>query len=202
MAEPHAVRPESHGRRAGSLSYDPASPGNRCANIDPYELLLRRRRSREQCAAGTFSTVPADDRDTFWNNASIVKLQYQHNIGSNAYFRIYGYTFYSDWLQTSPLSFGTPFFGFGVTSYDYELESHTRGLAFTFADQLNTQHLLNVNANYTTATTNRYNNTNFNNFLGTSATNFTNGKQCFAWAAGNFEGESTRPDNPRRATAR
>jgi hypothetical protein len=91
-------------------------------------------------------------RDGFWNNASIVKLQYQHNIGSNAYFRIYGYTFYSDWLQTSALSYGTPFYGFGVPQYDYELESHTRGLAFTFADQLSSaQHLLTFDVNYTTA---------------------------------------------------
>ncbi len=96
-------------------------------------------------AAGRISAVPPDARDAFWNNASIVKLQYQHNIGSNAYFRIYGYTFYSDWLQTSPLSYGFAVcIGFGVTSYDYELESHTRGLAFTFADQLNSQHLADV----------------------------------------------------------
>jgi hypothetical protein len=175
--------------------FDPGSPGNRCANVDPYGFYAGVT-LKGQCAAGTFSAVPADARDTFWNNASIFKLQYQHNIGSNAYFRIYGYTFYSDWLQTSPLSYGTPFYGFGVTSYDYELESHTRGLAFTFADQLSTQHLLNVDANYTTATTNRYNNTNFNNFLSTSATNLTNGKQCFAYAAGSFEGESYKAGQP------
>ena len=94
--------------------FDPGSPGNRCANIDPYGF-YGQPTIKGQCAAGTFSAVPPDARDGFWNNASIVKLQYQNNIGSNAYFRIYGYTFYSDWLQTSPLSYGTPFFGFGVT---------------------------------------------------------------------------------------
>ncbi len=157
--------------------FDPGSPGNRCANINPYGF--SQPPIAGQCAAGTYSTVPADARDAFWNDASIVKLQYQHNMGSNAYFRIYGYTFYSDWLQTSPLSYGTPFFGFGVTSYDYELESHTRGLAFTYANQLSSQHLLTLDANYTTATTNRYNNTNFNNTAGTIATSLTNGTQCF-----------------------
>ena len=103
------------------------------------------------------------NRDSYWNNASIFKIQYQHNIGSNAYVRLYGYSFYSDWLQTSALSYGTPFFGFGALSYDYELESHTRGLSFTFADQLNSQHCVTLDANYVTASTNRFNNTNFNN---------------------------------------
>jgi hypothetical protein len=158
--------------------FDPGSPGGRCANINPYGF--NQPAITGQCAAGTVSAVPADARDGFWNDASIVKLQYQHNIGSNAYFRIYGYTFYSDWLQTSPLSYGTPFYGFGVTSYDYELESHTRGLAFTYANQLSSSNLLTFDGNYTTATTNRYNNTNFNNAVSTNATNLTNGTQCFA----------------------
>jgi hypothetical protein len=174
--------------------FDPGSPGGRCANINPYDF--NQPAIRGQCAAGTFSEVPADARDGFWNDASIVKLQYQHNIGSNAYFRVYGYTFYSDWLQTSPLSYGTPFFGFGVTSYDYELESHTRGLAFTYANQLSSQHLLTFDANYTTATTNRYNNTNFNNFVSTAATNLTNGTECFAYASGSYLGEHYKAGQP------
>ena len=142
--------------------FAPSSPGNRCANVDPYGSYPGVRIAGE-CAAGTYSAVPPDNRDSFWNNASIAKVQYQHNMGSNAYFRIYGYTFYSDWLQASALSYGTPFFGFGALSYDYELESHTRGLAFSFADQLSSQHLLTFDANYVAATTNRYNNDNFNN---------------------------------------
>ncbi|MBV8499960.1 MAG: TonB-dependent receptor [Candidatus Eremiobacteraeota bacterium] len=163
--------------------YAPGSPGNRCANIDPYNSYTYLPRVAGECAPGTYSAVPLDARDAFWNNASIAKIQYQHNMGSNAYFRIYGYTFYSDWLQTSPLSYGTPLFGFGVNAYDYELESHTRGLAFTFADQLNSQHLLTFDTNYTTATTNRYNNNNFNNTLTTIATNLTNGKECFNYVS-------------------
>jgi hypothetical protein len=175
------------GQSASGISpvpyFAPSSPGNRCANIDPYGDYYYIHIAGE-CQTGTYSAVPPDNRDSFWNNASIFKLQYQHNMGSNAYFRIYGYGFYSDWLQTSALSYGTPFFGFGALSYDYELESHTRGLAFTFADQLSSQHLLTFDTNYTTATTNRYNNDNFNNFLSTSATNLTNGKECFAYYTG------------------
>ena len=162
--------------------FAPSSPDHRCANIDPYGFYQGT--IAGQCAAGTFSAVPPDNRDSYWNNASIFKLQYQHNMGSNAYFRVYGYSFYSDWLQTSALSYGTPFYGFGALSYDYELESHTRGLSFTFADQFSSQHLLTLDANYTTASTNRYNNDNFNNTPLTSATNLTNGTECFAWQSG------------------
>ena len=162
----------------------PSSPTDRCANITPYTL-HGPPAIPGACPGGTWSTVPSDSRDAFWNNASIEKIQYQHNIGSNAYFRIYGYAFYSDWLQTSPLSFGSgQLIGFGVTSYDYELNSHTRGLAFSFADQINSSNLVTFDANYTTATTNRYNNTNFNNTPSTIATNLTNGAQCFAWKTG------------------
>src|SRR6202034_798101 len=135
---------------------------------------------------GTYSAVPPDNRDSFWNNASIFKLQYQHNIGSNAYFRVYGYSFYSDWLQTSALSYGTPFFGFGALSYDYELESHTRGLAFTYENQLSSQHLVSLDVNYTTPSTNRYNNDNFTSALGSLATNLSNGTECFAWYTGSI----------------
>jgi hypothetical protein len=176
--------------------FAPSSPGNRCANINPYQAPGTPPVIAGACPGGTFSAVPPDNRDSYWNNASIFKLQYQHNMGSNAYFRVYGYSFYSDWLQTSALSLGTPFFGFGSTSYDYDLESHTRGLAFTFADQVNSQHLLTFDANYTTASTNRYNNTTFNNTLSTIATNLTNGTECFAWKNGTQGGETYKQGQP------
>jgi hypothetical protein len=164
--------------------FDPASPGSRCANVNPYQTPGTPPIISGACPGGTWSAVPPSNRDAVWNNASIVKVQYQHNMGSNAYFRIYGYSFYSDWLQAGPLSWGTPFSGFGADSFDYELESHTRGLSATFADQFSSQHLVTFDVNYVTATTNRYNNTNFNNGLTTIATNLTNGKQCFAWYTG------------------
>ncbi|HEU5480002.1 MAG TPA: hypothetical protein VFU90_09230, partial [Candidatus Tumulicola sp.] len=157
----------------------PSSPGDRCANVTPTRAAGLPPIIPGACPGGVYSAVPQDARDAFWNDASIAKLQYQRNIGSNAYLRVYGYTFYSDWLQTSPLSFASGLFGFGVTSYDYELESHTRGLAFSFADQIDSKNLVTFDANYTTATTNRYNNTTFNNFLYTPATSLTNGAECF-----------------------
>ncbi|MBV9057517.1 MAG: TonB-dependent receptor [Candidatus Eremiobacteraeota bacterium] len=176
--------------------FDPASPGNRCANINPYQAPGTPPVIPGACPGGTWSAVPPSNRDAVWNNASIFKLQYQHNMGSNAYFRIYGYSFYSDWLQAGPLSYGTPFSGFGADSFDYELESHTRGISGTFADQFSPQHLVTFDANYVTATTNRYNNTNFNNTLKTIATNLTNGRECIAWKSGTIGGTHYQEGQP------
>ena len=175
--------------------FAPSSPGGRCANIDPFDEYPTFHIVGE-CAVGTYSAVPPDNRASSWNDASIFKLQYQHNMGSNAYLRIYGYAFYSDWLNTSALSYGTGLYGFSVFSYDYELESHTRGLSLTFGDQLSTQHLLTFDANYVTASTNRYNNNNFNNTPTTDVTNLTNGTECFAWYSGSSGGESYKKGQP------
>ena len=46
--------------------------------------------------------VPVDGRDTTWNDGSVIKLQYQKNFGSTAYVRLMGYSFYSNWLMSSP----------------------------------------------------------------------------------------------------
>jgi hypothetical protein len=175
--------------------FAPSSPSGRCANINPYNLPGQPTIVGE-CPAGTYSAVSPDNRSSSWNNASIFKLQYQHNIGSNAYLRIYGYGFYSDWLSTSALSYGTGLYGFSVFSYDYDLDSHTRGLALSFGDQLSSQHLLTFDTNYTTATTNRYNNNNFNNLYNTDATNLTNGTECFAWRNGSAGGETYKQGQP------
>jgi len=85
--------------------------------------------------------IPVTHEDGVTNGQGIIKLQYQHNMGSNAYFRIYGYTFYSDWLQNSPNSLLQCCIGGPI---DYELSNHTRGVSATFADQLNAKNLLNV----------------------------------------------------------
>ena len=103
--------------------------------------------------------VPNDYRDGSWNNQAIIKLQYQHNFSSAAYARIYGYTFYSDWLQNGPNSLA----GFGVgPPGDYELNTHSRGLNFDFGDQVNARNLVTANFSYTTSTTLRDYNTQAN----------------------------------------
>jgi hypothetical protein len=102
------------------------------------------------------ANVPPSQQDTADNRSSIVKLQYQKNIGTNAYFRLYGYTFYSDWLENGASGITQNFEG--SIEPDYELISHTRGLGFTYADQLNSKNLLNFSGGYTYASTVRWNN--------------------------------------------
>jgi len=102
--------------------------------------------------------VPLPRRDASTNDQAIIKLQYQHNMGSSAYVRVYGYTFYSDWLLNGPNSAG----GFGIGQPpDYELSTHTRGVSGTFADQINAKHLLEVDASAVHSTIVRDNNSQF-----------------------------------------
>src|SRR5262249_42117486 len=44
-----------------------------------------------------------DSISPYQNDTGIAKLQYTYALSSSAYLRAYGYTFYSDWLQTSPI---------------------------------------------------------------------------------------------------
>src|SRR5579872_271440 len=103
--------------------------------------------------------TPLNERDFYSNNFNVEKLQYQKNFGTTAFARIYGYTSYSDWLQTA-LSGSTINCNFcGAVSPNYELITHTFGAAMTLADQLSEKHLLNLTAGYTEASTIRWNNT-------------------------------------------
>jgi len=143
-----------------------------------------------------YAGLPTSARGGIFNDVAIVKAQYQKNIGSNAYARLYGYSFYSDWLQNNPneasLYYGTV--GYGSTasgdypSPDYELETHTRGVSFEYANQINAQNLIRFTANYVTASLNRFNN---QSWLGTATTTTAtsladaNGN-CYAYASGNL----------------
>jgi hypothetical protein len=98
--------------------------------------------------------------DAFVNDQSVVKLQYQHNFGTNAFLRVYGYTYYSDWIENGPVSADAYYVG---ESADYELSSHTRGASLQFSDQLNSQNLLTVEGSFTTANSLRDNNFNYLN---------------------------------------
>jgi hypothetical protein len=102
-------------------------------------------------------------RDGIANNQAIFKVQYQRNFGTTAFLRVYGYTYYSDWLQIGPQS---AYFNYlGPSSPDYELSSHTRGVSATFSDQITPAHLLTLQGSYTTSRSLRDNNTQmFNNF--------------------------------------
>lgn len=105
--------------------------------------------------------LPFDLRDSVQNNQEIFKLQYQKNFGSDAFFRIYGYTYYSNWLYNGPNSQNANFIACCPT--DYELSSHTRGVSAEFSKQFNEQNLVSVQGSYTTASSIRDNNTQFSN---------------------------------------
>ena len=103
-----------------------------------------------------FAPLALNTRDVQYNNQAIVKLQYQHNFSANAYFRLYGYTYYSNYVAAGAVSSWQPVTGFD--SGDYELNSHTRGISGSFVDQISSKHLLQAEASYVTATSLRMNN--------------------------------------------
>ncbi len=130
-----------------SQYYQPSSPTNR----------------------GFQSQIPADQRDAIMNDTGIVKLQYTHQFSSNAFARVFGYTFFSDWTQAGANSSQDCYLNGGIgpcfsgVAANYDLITHTGGGQLEFVDQLTSQHLLQLTANYTTANVVRFNNTGFTN---------------------------------------
>lgn len=93
---------------------------------------------------------PYFQRDRGYNGQAIVKLQYQRNFSSSAYLRVYGYTYYSDWIENGPME-SLQSYAF-YDSGDYEINNHTRGISASFTDQFDPQNLLQVEGTYTAAT--------------------------------------------------
>jgi len=93
---------------------------------------------------------PWNQRDRGYNGQAIVKLQYQKNFNSSAFLRLYGYTYYSDWIENGPLESLQPYAFYD--SGDYEINNHTRGVSVNFTDQLSPQNLIEAEGTYTTAT--------------------------------------------------
>src|SRR5579863_10420182 len=93
---------------------------------------------------------PWNQRDRGYNGQAIVKLQYQKNFTSSAFLRVYGYTYYSDWIENGPMMSLQPYAYYD--SGDYEINNHTRGISLSFTDQINAQNLIEAEGSYTTAT--------------------------------------------------
>jgi hypothetical protein len=108
-------------------------------------------------APGLGGPIPNNIRDSNQNGNGIYKLQYQRNISTSSYLRLYGYLFYSWWYIHGPNSTQANFVA--CCPSDYELWSHTRGLSASYVNQLSSKHLLNVETTYSTASTVRDNNT-------------------------------------------
>jgi hypothetical protein len=108
-------------------------------------------------ANGLGGPIPLNQQDTSANSNQIYKLQWQHNIGTSSYLRLYGYLFYSSWYLYGPNSSQANFVS--CCPSDYELWTHTRGASAQYVNQLSSKHLLNVEGSYATASTVRDNNT-------------------------------------------
>ena len=66
------------------------------------ELSSIRARIRAVRKTVTVATIPLNARDVTQNTQGVVKLSYQKNFSSEAFLRVYGYSYYSDWLNTDP----------------------------------------------------------------------------------------------------
>ncbi len=91
-----------------------------------------------------------NQRDRGYNGQAILKLQYQKNFSSSAFLRVYGYSYYSDWIENGPMMSLQPYAYYD--SGDYEINNHTRGVSAAFTDQITPAHLLEVEGSYTTST--------------------------------------------------
>jgi len=105
--------------------------------------------------AGFDGPIPALDEDDTSNDQSILKIQYQHDFGTHAFARIYGYADYGDEFIHSPNGSNQFFIS---TSADRELWAHTHGFSGDYSDQLNAQHLFTVQVNYSKALTQFFDN--------------------------------------------
>ncbi len=159
--------------------YYPGSPTGRCANLN--SSTIGPPALPNSCPANALALIPNDYRDGRWDTANIAKVQYQKNLGSTAYVRLFGYSFYSNTNRATGNGYGNNV-TLGITNYQYEVDSHTGGVEMQFADQLSGAHLLSGMVSYIASNTLRYFNHNYNNTGSAQVSNFTNGTQCFAAA--------------------
>jgi hypothetical protein len=147
----------------------PGSPDTRCFNTDI---------TVPGTCAGAASLLPSNYRDARWDTESMFKLQYQKNIGTNAYVRLFGYSEYANTNRSGAArrALGS---GLGVANYDYEVDTHATGVQLQFGDQINDKHQLTGWLQYRTENELRYNNFNYLNTGDTQVSNLTNGSQCF-----------------------
>jgi hypothetical protein len=105
-------------------------------------------------AFGT-TELNGNQRDSNDNGIGLLKLQYQKNINDHSYFRIFGYSNYSNWFINGPVSANL---NYGGELADYEVDSHTYGVNARYENQLNSKNLLTLTASYQTGKLQTYSN--------------------------------------------
>ncbi|HEV3153375.1 MAG TPA: TonB-dependent receptor [Candidatus Baltobacteraceae bacterium] len=139
----------------GPMTWDDAwlYKGPLMAKLNPSDLTTYLFNSSPQNRA-QFNPLPLNQRDTNDNGVAVSKLQFQHAFSPSAFFRVYGYTLYSNWFIYGPNSASQPFYGTELA--DYEIPNHTWGVNASFTDQLSSKHLLTVSGVYTATNLQRY----------------------------------------------
>ncbi len=148
------------------------------------------------------SLLPGDYRDARWDTESMLKLQYQKNIGTDAFVRLFGYSEYANTNRSGAArrALGS---GFGVANFDYEVDTHATGLQLQFGDQINSQHQLTGWLQYRTENELRINNYDYLNSGDTQVSNLTNGTSCFLATAIDGNGNTMhRPGHRQGGDAR
>lgn len=169
----------------------PGSPQQRCLNqtgIGDFPLPIP-----DGCAiTAQYPTgnalLPESYRDGRWDLSDVMKAQYQFNLSPTSYLRAFGYLFYSNTNRSGAVQDGItgPFgsINLGGTSYDYEVDAHTRGGQLQYADELSPIHELTATFNAVDSNTLRYYNFNDFNTAFQQVSSLTNGSQCFAQMSG------------------
>jgi outer membrane receptor protein involved in Fe transport len=174
-------------------------PGyNTAGGVSPYLF------PNSPSGGGMNTQIDPNARDEYVNDQSILKLQYQHNFGTNAFLRVYGYTDYSDWLNNGPNGYNSYYLAYD--SADYQLASHTRGGSLEYSNQVNAQNLITFQTNYSTATSYRFNNSGIGMGLSTPFAYLVNGNNpyngvCYTAAGAAVRGCGFDPTTPAPATA-
>jgi len=59
-----------------------------------------------------FASLPLTTRDVQYNQSAVTKIQYQKNFSSDAYLRLYGYTYFSTYAAAGAVSSWQPYTGY------------------------------------------------------------------------------------------
>jgi hypothetical protein len=92
--------------------------------------------------------IPVLEREGSQNGSALAKLQFQKNIDARTYLRIFGYSDYSWWFISGPVSADLTY---GDQLPDYEVLGHTYGADAIFSKQLSDKHLLTATTSYYTS---------------------------------------------------
>ncbi|HKW45122.1 MAG TPA: TonB-dependent receptor [Candidatus Eremiobacteraceae bacterium] len=136
-----------------------------------------------QHRTGFSDLQPVTQREGSDNGVALTKLQYQRNIDSKTYLRVFGYSRYAYWFISGPLSAQQTF---GGQLPDYEVLDHTYGGNITFSRQLSDKHLINLTGSYQTGKLQTYNANfyNFNYFWNAQSNYIDNAGNCYSFTNG------------------